>query len=44
MAINVPLTLGGLAPFMIANALAASLAAFTQGVAQEWHCQIFARL
>ena len=32
-AINVPLTLGGLAPFMIANALAASLAAFTQGVA-----------
>ena len=33
--INVPLTLGGLAPFMIANALAASLAAFTQGVALE---------
>ncbi|MGB5633465.1 MAG: cyanophycin synthetase [Waterburya sp.] len=31
-AIYVPLTLGGLAPFMIANALAASLAAFTQGV------------
>ncbi|MDJ0573305.1 MAG: cyanophycin synthetase [Pleurocapsa sp. MO_192.B19] len=34
-AIDVPLTLGGLAPFMIANALAASLAAFTQGVALE---------
>ncbi len=34
-AINVPLTLGGWAPFMIANALAASLAAFTQGVALE---------
>ncbi len=33
--IDVPLTLGGLAPFMIANALAASLAAFTQGVALE---------
>ncbi len=32
---NVPLTLGGWAPFMIANALAASLAAFTQGVALE---------
>ena len=32
---NVPLTLGGLAPFMIANALAASLAAFTQGVTLE---------
>ena len=29
---------------MIANALAASLAAFTQGVAQEWHCQIFASI
>jgi cyanophycin synthetase len=28
----VPLTLGGRAPFMIANALAASLAAFVQGV------------
>ncbi|MDJ0573439.1 MAG: Mur ligase family protein, partial [Pleurocapsa sp. MO_192.B19] len=34
-AIDVPLALGGLAPFMIANALAASLAAFTQGVALE---------
>ena len=34
-ALEVPLTLGGLAPFMIANALAASLAAFTQGVALE---------
>ncbi len=31
-AINVPLTMGGKAPFMIANALAASLAAFVQGV------------
>lgn len=31
-AINVPLTMGGKAPFMIANALAASLAAFCQGV------------
>lgn len=30
--INVPLTLGGLAPFMIANVLAASLAAYVQGV------------
>lgn len=29
---NVPLTLRGLAPFMIANALAASLAAYVQGV------------
>ncbi len=34
-AIHVPLTLGGLAPFMIANALAASLAAFAQGVRIE---------
>ena len=34
-ALDVPLTLGGWAPFMIANALAASLAAFTQGVALE---------
>jgi cyanophycin synthetase len=34
-AVNVPLTLGGLAPFMIANALAASLAAFAQGVRIE---------
>ncbi len=32
---HVPLTLGGWAPFMIANALAASLAAFTQGVTLE---------
>ncbi len=32
---KVPLTLGGLAPFMIANALAASLAAFVQGVNVE---------
>lgn len=31
-AINVPITMGGKAPFMIANALAACLAAFTQGV------------
>lgn len=31
-AVNVPLTMGGLAPFMIANALAASLAAFAHGV------------
>ncbi|MBF2087308.1 MAG: cyanophycin synthetase [Synechococcales cyanobacterium K44_A2020_017] len=31
-AINVPLTMHGRAPFMIANALAASLAAFSQGV------------
>ena len=29
---KVPLTMGGLAPFQIANALAASLAAFAQGV------------
>jgi cyanophycin synthetase len=34
-AVNVPLTLGGKAPFMIANALAASLAAFAQGVRIE---------
>jgi cyanophycin synthetase len=34
-AANVPLTLGGRAPFMIANALAASLAAFAQGVQIE---------
>jgi cyanophycin synthetase len=32
---QVPLTLGGKAPFMIANALAASLAAFVQGVKVE---------
>jgi len=31
-AANVPLTMGGKAPFMIANALAACLAAFVQGV------------
>ena len=29
---NLPLTMGGRAPFMIANALAASLAAFSQGI------------
>lgn len=34
-AINVPLTMGGRAPFMIQNALAASLAAFAQGVKIE---------
>jgi cyanophycin synthetase len=34
-ALDVPLTLRGWAPFMIANALAASLAAFTQGVTLE---------
>jgi cyanophycin synthetase len=32
---NVPLTLRGLAPFMIANALAATLAAYVQGVSVE---------
>jgi cyanophycin synthetase len=32
---NIPLTLGGRAPFMIANALAASLAAFVQNVTIE---------
>jgi cyanophycin synthetase len=32
---RIPLTLGGRAPFMIANALAASLAAFVQGVKIE---------
>ncbi|ACB51587.1 cyanophycin synthetase [Crocosphaera subtropica ATCC 51142] len=31
-AVNVPMTMGGMAPFMIANALAACLAAFCQGV------------
>jgi cyanophycin synthetase len=31
-ATNVPMTMGGMAPFMIANALAACLAAFAQGV------------
>ena len=34
-AVNVPLTMEGRAPFMIANALAASLAAFAQGVSIE---------
>lgn len=34
-AANVPLTMGGRAPFMIANALAACLAAFAQGVRIE---------
>ncbi|MBD1911148.1 MULTISPECIES: cyanophycin synthetase [unclassified Leptolyngbya] len=34
-AADVPLTMGGRAPFMIANALAASLAAFAQGVPIE---------
>jgi cyanophycin synthetase len=34
-AVNVPLTMGGKAPFMIANALAASLAAFAQGISIE---------
>ncbi|QIZ69950.1 cyanophycin synthetase [Oxynema aestuarii] len=34
-AVNVPLTMGARAPFMIANALAASLAAFAHGVEVE---------
>ncbi|NJN86372.1 MAG: cyanophycin synthetase [Leptolyngbyaceae cyanobacterium SL_7_1] len=34
-AVNVPLTMGGKAPFMIANALAACLAAFAQGAQIE---------
>lgn len=34
-AVNVPVTLGGRASFMIANALAASLATFAQGIAIE---------
>ncbi len=34
-AINVPLTMGGRAPFMIANALAACLAAYAQGIEIE---------
>lgn len=34
-AVNVPLTMGGRAPFMIANALAASLAAFAHGIRIE---------
>ncbi len=35
LAVNVPLTMSGRAEFMIANALAASLAAFAQGVPLE---------
>jgi cyanophycin synthetase len=35
-AVNVPLTMGGRAPFMIANALAASLAAFAHGIKIEY--------
>ena len=31
-AVNIPMTMGGMAPFMIANALASCLAAFAQGV------------
>jgi cyanophycin synthetase len=38
-AANIPLTMGGRAPFMIANALAASLAAYVQGVDLEQICQ-----
>ncbi|NET59310.1 MAG: cyanophycin synthetase [Symploca sp. SIO2E6] len=34
-AVHLPVTMSGLAPFMIANALAASLAAFAQGVPIE---------
>jgi cyanophycin synthetase len=34
-AINIPMTLNGMAPFMIANALAAMLAAYVQGVHVE---------
>ena len=34
-AVNVPLTMGGRAPFMVANALAASIAAFAQGIRIE---------
>ncbi|MGQ4647046.1 cyanophycin synthetase [Lyngbya aestuarii] len=34
-AVQLPVTMSGLAPFMIANALAASLAAFAQGVSIE---------
>ena len=34
-AANIPITMGGMAPFMIANALAACLAAYTQGVEIE---------
>jgi cyanophycin synthetase len=35
LAVNAPVTMHGRAPFMIANALAASLAAFAQGVPIE---------
>jgi cyanophycin synthetase len=31
-AVNIPMTMGGMAPFMIANALAACMATFAQGV------------
>jgi cyanophycin synthetase len=31
-AVHIPVTMGGMAPFMIANALAASLACFAQGI------------
>ena len=31
-AVNIPMTMGGMAPFMIANALAASLAAYVNGL------------
>ena len=31
-AVNIPMTMGGMAPFMIANALASALATFAQGV------------
>ncbi|MDJ1183139.1 cyanophycin synthetase [Roseofilum casamattae] len=34
-AVNIPMTLKGMAPFMIANALAASVAAFVQGVSLD---------
>ncbi len=34
-AMNIPMTLNGMAPFMIANALAATLAAYVQGVHVE---------
>ncbi|AFZ34175.1 cyanophycin synthetase [Stanieria cyanosphaera PCC 7437] len=34
-AVNIPMTMGGMAPFMIANALAGCLAAFAQGVDLE---------
>jgi cyanophycin synthetase len=35
LAVNVPVTMGGQANFMIANVLAASLATFTQGISVE---------